>query len=206
MATPWRSSAARKKSEGRKRESGGACRRATGAPPTSGLTGRGRFRGFAGLGGGRTGVAVGIPAAATQLEGGHRHQLAHRPLTFRAGAQWRFADLLLHLKDLVASLAFVLVNRHLSSPILVKRNWSRRRRLTTADTANHGCSAPLGRRQNNARRPLCQLRGNRQGGIGAAGPIFLDGLLFPSLSGILFGLSIREFPCPCQPSAATPQP
>lgn len=63
------------------------------------------------------GIAIRIPAAAFEHKRACGNKLAHRMTAVRASAQGCLGDRLLHFKDLVALLAFVLVDGHGSTPL-----------------------------------------------------------------------------------------
>ena len=61
-------------------------------------------------------IPVGIPAAAFQLKGGHRHQLADGPAAIGAGLQRIIGDFLLNFDYLLTTFTFILINRHTAAP------------------------------------------------------------------------------------------
>ena len=99
------------------------------------------------------GIAVGVPAAALELEGRGGDQFAHWLSAFRAGAQGRIGDVLVDFKGFLASAAFVLVNRH---GIL------RFERQKNKENANRVCSRVLPQRLN-AFTLFHWVRGRAQG-------------------------------------------
>jgi hypothetical protein len=63
----------------------------------------------------RTRVAVGIPAAAFELERTHRYQFLDGSITFRTDSQWRICYFLLNFKNFTAIRTFILVYWHFLS-------------------------------------------------------------------------------------------
>jgi len=93
-----------------------ACTPAVGLPRLAGRSGRlACFRFFL-RSGRRRRIAIGIPAAALQLEGRHGHQFLHVPVTLGAHRHRGIRDLLLHLENLTTAFTFVLINRHDTAP------------------------------------------------------------------------------------------